>query len=152
MVRNHAEQKRGKERMMINYKKLNDNTVFDGYYIFNKIVLFNRIQGVSWFSKMDCKSRYWQIEMVEENIPLTTFSTPQGHYEWIVMSFGLKMHLKYSKEEWITSSKILITVIQFTSMISLSFPKPQNALIMALCLIKIRAFMLNKKLNSQAQK
>ena len=58
MVRNHAEEKRGKARMVINYKKLNDNTVFDGYYIPNKIVLFNKIQGGPWFSKMDCKSGY----------------------------------------------------------------------------------------------
>ena len=90
MVRNHAEEKRGKARMVINYKKLNDNTVFDGYYIPNKTVLFNRIQGASWFSKMDCKSGYWQIKMDEESIPLTAFSAPQGHYEWIVMPFGLK--------------------------------------------------------------
>ena len=90
MVRNHAEEKREKARMIINYKKLNDNTVFDGYYIPNKTVLFNRIQGASWFSKMDCKSGYWQIKMDEESIPLTAFSVPQGHYEWIVMPFDLK--------------------------------------------------------------
>jgi len=35
-IRNHAEEKREKVRMVINYKKLNDNTVFDGYYIPNK--------------------------------------------------------------------------------------------------------------------
>jgi len=76
--------------MVINYKKLNDNTIFDGYYIPNKIVLFNRIQGASWFSKTDCKSGYWQIKMEEESIHLTAFSAQQGHYEWIVMPFGLK--------------------------------------------------------------
>jgi len=43
MVRNHAEEKRGKVRMVINYKKLNNNTVLNGYYIPNKTVLFNRI-------------------------------------------------------------------------------------------------------------
>ena len=59
MVRNHAEEIREKIRMVINYEKFNDNIVFDGYYIPNKTVLFNRIQGVSWFSKMDCKSGYW---------------------------------------------------------------------------------------------
>ena len=58
MVRNCAEEKREKARMVINYKRLNDNTVFDGYYIPNKTVLFNRIQAASWFSKMDCKSGY----------------------------------------------------------------------------------------------
>jgi len=42
MVKNHADDKRGKARMVINYKKLNDDTVFDGYYIPNKTV-FNRI-------------------------------------------------------------------------------------------------------------
>ena len=43
--------------MIINYKKLNDNTVFDGYYIPNKTVLFKRIQGPlglqKWISKGD---------------------------------------------------------------------------------------------------
>ena len=31
MIRNHAEEKGGKARMGINYKKLNDNTIFYGY-------------------------------------------------------------------------------------------------------------------------
>jgi len=43
MVRNHAEEKRGNDVMVINYQKLNDNIVFDSYYIPNKIVIFNRI-------------------------------------------------------------------------------------------------------------
>ena len=44
MVQNHAEEKIRKAKMVISYKNLNDNTVFDGYYIPNKIILFNRIQ------------------------------------------------------------------------------------------------------------
>ena len=36
IVRNHAEIVRGKSRMVINYKRLNDNTVDDGYNIPNK--------------------------------------------------------------------------------------------------------------------
>ena len=76
--------------MVINYKKLNDNTVFDGYYIPNKTVLFNTIQGASWFLKMGCKSGYQKIKMDEESIPLTAFSAPRGYYEWIAMPFGPK--------------------------------------------------------------
>jgi len=90
MVRNHAEERREKDGMVINYKKLNDNTIFGGYYIPNITVLFNRIQGASWFSKIDCKSGYWQIKMDEDRTPLTAFNAPQGHYEWIVIPFGLK--------------------------------------------------------------
>jgi len=45
MVKNHAKEKRGKSRMIINYKNFNSNTVYDGYYILKKTVLFNRIQG-----------------------------------------------------------------------------------------------------------
>jgi len=62
--------------MVINYKKLNDDAAFDGYCTPNNIVLFNRIQGASWFSKMDCKSGYCQIKMDEESIPLITFNAP----------------------------------------------------------------------------
>ena len=36
MVNNHSEQKRGKPRMVINYKRLNELTVFDGYFLLNK--------------------------------------------------------------------------------------------------------------------
>jgi len=56
VVRNHAKEKREKPRMVINYKKLNDNAIFDGCYIPNKTVLFNRMQAASWFSKWIAKA------------------------------------------------------------------------------------------------
>jgi len=57
MLRNHTNEERGKAQMIINYKKLNDNTIFDCYYIPNKAVLFNRIKGSlgsrKWIAKVD---------------------------------------------------------------------------------------------------
>jgi ribonuclease HI/predicted FMN-binding regulatory protein PaiB len=90
IVRNHAEEVRGKSRMVINYKRLNDNTVDDAFNIPNKQEWINRIQGSKYFSKFDLKAGFWQVKMAEESIPWTAFTCPQGHYEWLVMPLGLK--------------------------------------------------------------
>ncbi|KAJ9536290.1 hypothetical protein OSB04_un000538 [Centaurea solstitialis] len=90
MVRKHSEIARGKARMVINYKKLNDNTVFDGYFLPHKESLINWTTDKKIFSKFDCKSGFWQIKMHPDSILYTSFSTPQGQYEWLVMPFGLK--------------------------------------------------------------
>jgi hypothetical protein len=41
------------------------------------------------FSKIDLRSRYHQIKIHAENIPLIAFSTRYGLYEYVVMSFRL---------------------------------------------------------------
>ena len=58
MVRKHSEIKKGKTRMVINYKKVNKNTKFDGYYIPNKEILINLTRGKNYYSKFDCKSGF----------------------------------------------------------------------------------------------
>ena len=90
MVRKHSEIKRGKARMVINYKEVNKKTKFDGYYIPNKEILINLARGKNYYSKLHCKSGFWQIKMDNDSILITDFSTPRCHYEWIVMPFGLK--------------------------------------------------------------
>ena len=76
--------------MVVNYKQLNDNTIFDGYFLPNKETLIHKTRGKKLHSTFDCKSSFYQIKMVEDSKPLTAFSTPQGHYEWNVLPFRLK--------------------------------------------------------------
>ena len=76
--------------MVINYKCLNEVTIFDGYFLPNKEALINKTLSKKWFSKFDCKSGFYQIKLKESAKPLTAFSTPQGQYIWNVMPMGLK--------------------------------------------------------------
>ena len=41
------------------------------------------------FSKIDLRSRYYQMKVKECDVPTIAFRTRYGHYEFLVMPFGL---------------------------------------------------------------
>ncbi|AAF08289.1 polyprotein [Tobacco vein clearing virus] len=90
IVNKHSEQKRGKSRMVIDYRNLNAKTKTYNYPIPNKILKIRQIQGYNYFSKFDCKSGFYHLKLEDESKKLTAFTVPQGFYEWNVLPFGYK--------------------------------------------------------------
>lgn len=51
--------------------------------------LFNQLQGAQCFSKIDLRSDFHQLKIKAEDVAKTAFWTQYGHYEFLVLSFGL---------------------------------------------------------------
>ena len=81
--------KDGTWRLVIDYRKLNSQTVPDRLPmpVINDVLA--QLGGAKVFSSLDLLSGYWQVPLAEESKPLTAFSTHNEHLEYQVMPFGL---------------------------------------------------------------
>ena len=52
--------------------------------------VLDRLSGSKIFTTLDLKSGYWQVKLSIDSIPKTAFSTPDGHFEFLRLPFGLK--------------------------------------------------------------
>jgi len=82
--------KDGSLRFCIDYRLLNSKTRKDAFMLPRFDDIIDTINGSKYFSKLDLRFGYWQVEMEEEDKPKTAFSVGKlGFYECNRMSFGL---------------------------------------------------------------
>ena len=84
-----VKKKSGKIRLCVDYRKLNLQTIKDAYALPNIEETFAALTGSKWFSVMDLKSGFYQVEMEEDDKPKTAFVTPMGFWEFNRMPQGV---------------------------------------------------------------
>lgn len=79
-----------KWRIVVDYRKLNNITIDDKHPIPNIEDILDKLGRAMYFTTLDLAKGFHQIEVAEEDIKKTAFSTDSGHYEFVRMPFGLK--------------------------------------------------------------
>jgi len=81
--------KDGSLRLVVDYRRLNQDTIRNSYPLPLIKDLLDRVQGCKYFSKLDLPGAYNLVRIREGDQPKTAFRTRFGHFEYEVMSFGL---------------------------------------------------------------
>lgn len=84
-----VKKKTGDYRMCVDYRKLNAVTVKDKYPLPLIEDQLDKLGGNKYFISLDLASGFYQVPMAADSIEKTAFITPQSHYEFLRMPFGL---------------------------------------------------------------
>jgi hypothetical protein len=77
-------------RFCIDLRELNRRTIKDAYTLSRVDDMLDSLVNAKYFSKLDLRSGYWQVEIAEEDKHKTAFSVGRlGFYECEGMAFGL---------------------------------------------------------------
>ncbi|KAJ1206276.1 hypothetical protein NDU88_001685 [Pleurodeles waltl] len=77
-------------RFCVDYRGLNAVSKTDAHPIPRADELIDRLGAAKYLSTFDLTSGYWQIALTEGAKERSAFSTPDGHFHFNVMPFGMK--------------------------------------------------------------
>ena len=75
--------------LCIDYWRLNGVTIKNRYPLSRIDDLLDQLRGARVYSKIDLHTGYHQLRVREADIPKTALHTRYGHFEFIVIPFGL---------------------------------------------------------------
>jgi len=84
-----VKKKDGGSRLCVDYRQLNKLTIKNKYPLPRIDDLMDQLYRASVLSKIDLRSGYHQILVKAEDVEKTVFRSRYGHYEYVVMPFGV---------------------------------------------------------------
>lgn len=98
-----VKKKTGDERMCVDYRALNKVTKRMKYPLPIIDDQIDRLGGKKYFTSLDLKSGFYQIPLHPDAIEKTAFVTPDGHYEFLRVAFGLVNAPEYFQKTMMTT-------------------------------------------------
>ena len=80
----------GSLRLCVDYRMVNNRTITEKFPMPNLNHCLYKASNMKWYTKLDLVRGYYQIPIDDSSKQLTAFSTPQNHYQFKRLPFGLK--------------------------------------------------------------